>query len=322
MRFTRLESKIRSGGVIRSRTTIVPRASPKTSEAESKPKPATPARKKRAKAEDYESESAVSTDEDMNKSEGEGDIKEEEEGRTLKCRTRGVQQDLKCAFESSDGDSESSSDDYDEAVVKNENSDDDISDTETTPMAQATAKNSGSGRRFSRSDGPPMTPGRFVRSERPSYSPLSPTSIHEGILKTPSVGETSEMTRDQQIKIDLSTFKDGMMLSATFPPSLPNTSRKLTTGNTSYVEKSAIFQSIEHDDDEEEGSEVGSEIFESADEEMGEGGDGDDESDNEVDKGEAIQSIVQKGAMGPLPVPAPKTSMSYFGWMRTAVNGA
>jgi hypothetical protein len=67
---------------------------------------------------------------------------------------------------------------------------------------------------------------------------------------------------------------------------------------------------------------VEGEVFESADEETSEGDDDGDESDTGGDEVEAAQPVAQKGAMGPPPVPAAKASMSYFGWMRTAVNRA
>jgi hypothetical protein len=115
------------------------------------------------------------------------------------------------------------------------------------------------------------------------------------------------MSYDQKIKQELSVFKNGMMLPLSHPPSSPNISRKISAGNSPYVEESAIFQSIECDEEEERG------YFEPADEEMGEGGE-DDREDAEY--------VVRKGAIGPPLVPDNKKSMSYFQWMRTAVNRA
>jgi hypothetical protein len=300
---------MKSGRTIRSRIASTPRAIsiPKKSEVESKPKAPKPAARKRTKHANSESESAVSSDADKNQPESEEEVENKSEERPVQRQTRGLKQDLKGAFDSSDDETESSFDGYDEIAEQNENGDDDMSDIEDTPVAQSLAKNSGTVRRFRRSGSPPTTPGRFVRSEQPSISPLTPPSTLKSIVETTNIGGTSEMSYDQKIKQELSVFKNGMMLPLSHPPSSPNISRKISAGNSPYVEESAIFQSIECDEEEERG------YFEPADEEMGEGGE-DDREDAEY--------VVRKGAIGPPLVPDNKKSMSYFQWMRTAVNRA
>lgn len=305
---------MRSGGVVRSRRASVSRTALKNSTINSKPRLPKPSARKTAKSADYESESAVSSDEDQTQSKSEGEINDEnEEGKTQR-RTRGLQQDLKSAFSDSDDESESSSDDYNDTAEENENIDDHMSDAEMTLMAKDSAQSIGMARHFSRSGSPPTTPGRFVRAERPSFSPLTPPSTTKSIVESFDWGEMSVMSRDQKIKQDFSGLKGGMMLSVGHSPSSPNTSRKISAGNTPYVQESAIFESIECDEEE-------CDNFESADEEMGEGVEDEDEDEDTSDEVEAqVEPVVQKGAIGTPPVPAAKTSISYFQWMRTAVN--
>ena len=62
--------------------------------------------------------------------------------------------------------------------------------------------------------------------------------------------------------------------------------------------------------------------FESADDEKGEVGEDEEEAEDDENDGGYAEPVVPKGAMGPSPVPDKKKSMSYFQWMRTAVNSA
>lgn len=299
MRYSRLESKMKTGGVIKSRITGTSRPITKESETKSKLRELMLAARRRHKRAESENESAVSSGPDRNESESNGEVKTADGEHTIQRRTRGVKIDLKDAFNSSDNDTDSTFDIHDATSGKSDEGDEDLSDAQDMPNASSPVKNSGTTRHFRRSGSPPLTPGRYARHKNSTVSPLTPPSSQESIIKTTNAGSSSQMSHDKQIKQDLSVLKAGMMLPLSNLSSPPTTTYVNIAGNNRYLKELDILESVERDDEE------GRKNFELADEEMGDEGEDDDEEEDHDD------DQYEKDIMGPPALPASKKSKMY-----------
>jgi hypothetical protein len=295
MRYSRLESRIKAGGVIESRTTT--RVARPTKSAT--PKPAKLATKKRKKHDEYESDSAESShggDEQPDE-----DMEVEFEEPPTNRQARGVRLNLKGTLDDSSDlsaeDSVSNTDEYKEPIKKEGDIEEDASHINHAPKycKQSKLSKKLNSSRDRRSGTPPITPRRLVSSAG-LPSPLTPPRTSSKSAKlAPSM---DGLDYDDQINQELSGLEAGMMLP------LGRSSEEAVTAQTEPIKSttalitvSDIMESIEHDEEEDEELEE-------------EDGEESDEDDADDENGDMEEEVAEKTVIGPRP---PKKS-KFFGW--------
>jgi hypothetical protein len=298
MRYSRLESRMKAGGLIESRTTTSAARPTKTAT----PKPAKLATKKRKKHDAYESDSAEfshSGDEQPDE-----DMEVESEEPPTKRQTRGVQLNLKGTLDDSSDlsaeDSGSNTDEYKEPIKKEGDIEEDASHTNHAPKYRKQSKlneklNSARDRR---SGTPLITPRRLVSSAGLTSPLKSPSTSSKSAKLAPSMGG---LDYDDQIKQEFSGLEAGMMLPHGRPSEEAITTQtQPIKSTTAHVTMSDIIESIEHDEEDDEELEAGD----------GEESDEDDADDADDEDGDMDEEVAEKAVMGP---PPPKKS-KFFGW--------
>jgi hypothetical protein len=311
MRYIRFESKMKTGASIKTNSKSNLKSVIKRSEPKSKRRAMAPAARSKARRSGPESESTVSSEEPKSEAENEVEVENGSEACTVQRRTRGIKMNLKDASGSSDGDTESSFDGYEESAEQDD-SDGDLSDIESATKARCPVRTTGTARPFRRSGSPPITPGRFVQAHKPSMPPLTPPSTQKSMVETTSAGSISDLDYHQQVKQEFSHLKSGMMMPISKPLSSTTAFHENSAGQVRYVNESDILESIEVDAEEERKD------LEAVNARMSDsGGDEEEEEATEEDDGfkeeEEAQpeGTAQKTAMGPPPLPRAKKTMGY-----------
>lgn len=300
MRYSRLESRIKTGGVAKSPiNTSVGRPPEPLKTAVSKPKVTTTADPKHAKQasnkrKNIRQDKIKSAESSRGGDEQSRDDIEPEEPAT-KRQTRGVQLNLKETFDtgselSTAEDTDGSIEEYKESITRTSNDEEDVSDVDHAPKARKKSSEKPNAARNRRSGTSSIT-HRRVANAGIYNSSLTPPSTSKSTKIAPII---SGFDYDEQIKQGFSGLKAGMVLPLGRPSENPVTAQiQFLESPTPQVTMSDIIESIE--DDEEAKEEFG--VLQAVEEE-----DVDEESDEDV---------AEKTAKGP---PAPNKS-KFFSWL-------
>ena len=285
----------------------------KRSEPKSKRRAKAPAARSKARRSGLEGESTVTSEDPKSESENEEEVENIAGARTVQRRTRGIKMNLKDASGSSEDDTESSFENYEESAQQDD-SEEDLRGIESATKAQGPVKNIRTTHPFRRSGSPPTTLGRFVPLHKPSMSPLTPPSTQKSIVGSASIGSISHIDYHQQVKQEFSHLKSGMMMPISKPPSSTTTSHENSAGQMRYVDESDIWESIEIDAEEERKDleAIDAKMNDSEGEEREEEEEGQEsQDDTESEEEEKAEGKARKGATGTPPLTEARKNKGY-----------